>query len=71
MRVGGVGVLLVEAVAVPPAMHLVADPRDVRGVRPAAPAHVAHAQRQPLLDEHFHGLALVAVDPPAHIRQQN
>lgn len=58
-----------EAVRVPPALHLVADARDVGGVGPAAAAHVAHAQRQPLLDEHLHRLALVAVDPAAGVIQ--
>lgn len=52
-----------EAVAVLPAEHLVADARDVGGVGAATPAHVPHAQLQPLLDEHLHCFAFIPVYP--------
>lgn len=57
-----------EAVSVPPAVHLVLDARHVCGVRATAAAHVPHAEVQPLLYVYLHGLALVTVYPTKIIK---
>lgn len=59
-----VGVFQLEPPPVAPAVHLVADPRHVGGVRATAAAHISHAQLQPLLDEHLYSFTLVTVYPP-------